>query len=152
MRAVPVAELPALVGQPLPPSDWLTIDQDRIDRFAAVTEDHQFIHVDPERARATPVGTTIAHGFLVLSLLSRLMKDQVIIPEGLAMTFNYGSDKVRFLNPVKVDSRIRALTTMLSAEEKGRGRWLVRTEATIEIEGEPKPALVAEILTLHLLA
>jgi len=131
-------------------SDWLTIDQKRIDTFADATEDHQFIHVDPERAARTPMGTTIAHGFLTLSLLSHFVGQNLTVPEGYQMTFNYGLNKVRFLEPVPVNSRVRAQETVLEVTEKREGHYLVRSEVTVEIEGHPKPALVAESLMMHL--
>lgn len=152
METVPAAELQGLVGEELGVSDWLEIDQDRIDAFADATIDHQFIHVDPEAAKATPWGTTIAHGFLTLSLLIPLVSGSLPAPEKTVMAINYGTDKVRFLQPVKVDSRIRARTRLVEVEEKGPGRWLVKTEATVDIEGEDRPALVAELLTMFFTA
>ncbi len=151
MKTIPAHELTNWVGRQLPPSEWFEIDQQRVDRFARATEDFQFIHVDAERAKQTPMGVTIAHGFLTLSLLTHLCTEQTVKPEGVDIIFNYGSDKVRYLNPVKVGSRIRAHSKLKSAEEKGPGRWLVKNEITVEIEGEQKPALVAEILTMFVL-
>ncbi len=132
--------------------DWMVITQDLIDRFADVTLDHQFIHIDPVRAKATPFGTTIAHGFLTLSLLTHLGKgtnDEKADParyEGIVMGVNYGFDKVRFISPVKVGSRIRAHAELSKVELKGNAIQTTRT-FTVEIEGESKPALVADWLT-----
>ena len=152
MEIVPAAELQGLVGEELGVSDWLEIDQDRISSFADATIDHQFIHVDPEAAKATPWGTTIAHGFLTLSLLTPLTAGSLPVPENTVMAINYGTDKVRFLQPVKVDSRIRARTRLVGVDEKGPGRWLLKTEVTVEIEGDDRPALVAELLTMFFTA
>jgi acyl dehydratase len=127
--------------------EWLTIDQGRIDAFADATEDHQWIHVDPERAASGPFGTTIAHGFLTLSLLPRLASSLVEVG-GVAMAMNYGLDRVRFLHPVPVGSRVRATTELTRAETVAQGVRLSST-VTIEIEGVEKPALVAEALALY---
>ena len=148
---VPPEELLQMAGQEAGPSDWLLIDQQRIDRFADATEDHQFIHVDPERAAATPLGTTIAHGFLTLSLLPRLNDELMTMPEGAQWTFNYGLDKVRFLNPVRSGSRVRLWTRILEVKRKSGGRILLKSEARVEIEGETKPALLAETIYLFIL-
>jgi acyl dehydratase len=127
--------------------EWLAIDQKRIDQFADVTEDHQFIHVDPERAKATPFGTTIAHGFLTLSMLTRLSASLPQGPpgryEGIVMGINYGFDRVRFVSPVKVGSKIRVQSQLKSVELKGNAVQITRT-MTVEIEGSEKPALVAD--------
>ena len=129
-------------------SEWITVDQARIDAFADITEDRQFIHVDPEAAKATPFGGTIAHGFLTLSLLSRMSFDGVAPLEGVVMGVNYGFDKVRFLAPVPSGARVRARFKLLGADDKGANggvaRWLLKHEVTVEIEGEEKPALIAE--------
>lgn len=137
-----------LAGQEQEASSWLQITQERVNRFAAATGDHQFIHVDPEKAALTPLGGTIAHGFLLLSLLPHLLSEQAWLPEGLAMSINYGSDKVRFLNPVPVGSFVRARQKVISVEEKKPGMWLVKSAAKLEIRGEEKPALIAELITL----
>lgn len=147
-RLVPKEELLALSGVESESSDWFEVDQERIDRFADATEDHQFIHVDPEKAAQTPFGSTIAHGYLTLSLLPRLLQDTAIMPEGTAMGINYGLNKVRFLQPVKAGSEVRAHSTTLGAVEKGGGRVLVTSEVTVEIRGEDRPALVAETLAM----
>jgi acyl dehydratase len=136
------------VGRELGVSDWLTVDQARIDAFAECTGDRQWIHVDPERAREGPFGTTIAHGFLTLSLLPLLRTQVGGVPEGVAQVLNYGSDRVRFLTPVKAGARIRVRVTLVSVEPKGPGRTLVKTENTVEIDGEDRPALVADTLAL----
>ncbi len=138
-------------GTELGPSKWQIIDQARIDRFADATNDHQFIHVDPQKAAATPFGSTIAHGFLTLSLLSHLLGEIMPIPEGTVMGINYGSDKVRFLQPVTVNSRIRALARIESVEEKQRGQYLQKTAVSIEIENQARPAMVAQILSLYVI-
>lgn len=138
-----------LVGKETGVSDWITIDQDRINVFADVTEDHQFIHVDPEAAKATPFGTTIAHGFLSLSMLSKLASGCVIVLEGVKMGVNYGFDKVRFSAPVKSGKRIRGRFTLMSADQKMPGQWTFKYAVRVEIEGEDKPALVAEWLTMQ---
>ncbi len=145
-KLVPADELPTYIGAELGPSEWLHIDQERIDSFADVTLDHQFIHIDPEAAAKTRFGSTIAHGFLTLSLLSYLCSELVLMPEHLSMGINYGFDKVRFLEPVTVDSWIRAHVTVMDATNKGEGRFLVKNEVTVEIRGKDKPALVAEWL------
>ncbi len=139
-----------LAGTSLEPSEWLEIGQQRINQFADATNDHQFIHVDPEKAKATPFGTTIAHGYLTLSLLSDLLGDCWPKPEGLVMGLNYGSDKVRYLNPVKVGQRVRAVGKIAELAEKRPGQWLVKTNVTVEIENESTPALIAEILSMFI--
>jgi acyl dehydratase len=133
------------------PGEWHTVDQDQINRFADATGDHQFIHVDPERAAQTPFGTTVAHGFLTLSLLPFL---QASIPaadpagyQGLAMGVNYGLNKVRFPNPVKVDSRVRARRTLSAVDLVGPNALQLTQNVIVEIEGETKPACAAEFLT-----
>lgn len=151
-KSLSIDEYKALAGQELGVSDWFLIDQARIDTFADVTEDHQFIHVDPDRAGAeTPFGATIAHGFLTLSLLSYLNVQVLPDLKGRAMTLNYGMNKVRFLNPVKVGSRVRSRVTLQSVAEKSPGQFLCQFEAVVEIEGDEKPALVAEKLALHIM-
>ncbi|MDX2342262.1 MAG: MaoC family dehydratase [Acidimicrobiia bacterium] len=146
---IPVAELSSLIGTELGVTDWLQIDQDRVNAFADATLDHQFIHVDPEKAAATPFGGTIAHGFLTLSLLPFFLETASPQIEGTLMAINSGSDKVRFLQPVKVGSRVRARTTLAAADEKRPGQWLVKQAVTVDIEGEDKPALIAEMLMLY---
>ena len=148
MPLVPVAELKDYIGKELGSSDWLTIDQERINQFAECTGDHQFIHVDPEKAKLTPFGSTIAHGFLSLSLVPMLMEKIMIMPQGLKMAVNYGLDSVRFIQPVKVNSKVRLVVTLVDANEKNPGQWLLKAKAVLEIEGSPKPAYSAEPLTL----
>ena len=146
------SELPSLIGQEVGLSRWIEVDQARIDAFARITEDEQFIHVDPERAKATPFGGTIAHGFLTLSLASAMSYDAVAPLDGVVMAVNYGFDKLRFLAPVPAGSRVRGRFRLLSAEDKGGGRWLLKHELTVEIEGADKPALIAEWLGMQMVA
>jgi acyl dehydratase len=150
MVAISRQELLGLVGRELGVSDWLLIDQQRVNAFADVTLDHQFIHVDPERARATPFGGTIAHGFLTLSLLVPLCLPFIPVPANRELVVNYGFDKIRFVAPVRVGKRIRAVGRLAAVEERKSGQILLRVDVTVEIEGEEKPALVAEWLSLHL--
>jgi acyl dehydratase len=148
---MPVAsldEIRARVGSEVGVSSWLTMGQGRIEAFADATEDRQFIHVDPEAAALTPFGGTIAHGFLTLSLLSRMAAEAMLIPDGVKMAINYGLDRVRFLSPVKSGGRVRGRFTLDSIEEKAPGQWLLRHVVTVEIEGEDKPALTAVWLGL----
>lgn len=143
---MPVASLDEIrsrVGQEVGVSGWILIDQARIDAFAEATEDRQFIHVDPEAAAQTPFGGTIAHGFLSLSLLSRMGAEAMMLPDGLTMALNYGFDRVRFLAPVRSGKRIRGRFTLDSVEEKAPGQWLLRHSVTVEIEAEDKPAVTA---------
>lgn len=146
---IDTANLAACIGQDAGTSDWFTVDQQRINDFADVTLDHQFIHVDPERAKQTPFGTTIAHGFLTLSMLAYFLQNGVGVDvPNRTMGVNYGFDKVRFLQPVKVGSRIRAGAKVLEATEKNPGQYLFKLDITVEIEGEDKPALKAEWLSM----
>ena len=148
---MPVATLDEVrrrVGEEVGLSSWLTVDQPRIDAFADATEDRQFIHVDPDAAARTPFGGTIAHGFLSLSLLSRMAAEATLLPEGLKMAVNYGFDRVRFLAPVKSGKRVRGRFVLDSVDEKAPGQMLMRHKVTVEIEGEDKPALTAEWLGL----
>jgi acyl dehydratase len=149
--AISLRDFAELAGTELPPSPWLEITQSRIDQFAEATNDHQFIHTDPARARKTPFGGTIAHGFLTLSLLSDLLGECWPVPEGLVMGLNYGSDKVRYLAPVKCGQRIRARGIITDVDEKRPGQWLVKTRVTVDIEGETAPALIAEILSMFVI-
>ena len=142
------SELETMVGKPLEPSAWFLVDQARIDAFADATLDHQFIHVDPERAAKTPFGTTVAHGFLTLSLLSHLSKSSALVVEGLVMSINYGCNRVRFVSPVAVGSEVRALRTVKAVERRPGGQYLLTSDVTVEIKGKPKPALIAEWLSL----
>ena len=140
------------VGRDLGVSDWVEVGQDRIDAFAVCTGDEQWIHVDRDRAaREGPFGTTIAHGLLTLSLLPAMNGQIGVVPEGVPQVLNYGSDKVRFLNPVKAGARVRARTELVSVTEKRPGQTLLTLRSTVEIEGEETPALVADTLALLLL-
>lgn len=149
MLVVSPDDVKAHIGKEVGLSDWITIDQDRINAFADVTEDHQFIHVDPEAAKATPFGTTVAHGFLSLSMLSKLAAGSVIVLEGVKMGVNYGFERVRFSAPVKSGKRIRGRFTLMSADQKMPGQWTFKYAVKVEIEDEAKPALVAEWLTMQ---
>lgn len=145
-------EFKAYAGRQLSPSDWVVIDQARINQFAECTDDPQFIHTDPERARQeSPFGGTIAHGFLSLSLLSEHGPPDFPAIRDVAFALNYGLDKVRFLSPVPSGSRVRIHTRVLSVEEKAPGRLLMKQEKTMEIEGQDKPAYVAEHLGMLVL-
>ena len=137
-------QLENYVGQEISISEWMNVEQDRIDLFADATGDHQYIHVDAERAAETPFGTTIAHGFLSLSLLASMNGGLKL--ENTVMGINYGLDKVRFLNPVKVGAKIRGRFTLVSAEEKKPQHFLLKHNIVVEIEGEEKPALIADWL------
>jgi acyl dehydratase len=137
------------VGHEIGVSDWLTVDQERIDQFAACTGDHQWIHVDVERARReSPFGAPIAHGYLTLALLAQLQYAIGLIPPDAAQAINYGLDRVRFLAPVKAGARIRNRVVLRAAEDKGAGRMLIKTQNTIEIAGERTPAMVADALAM----
>ncbi|MEY4270561.1 MAG: hypothetical protein RLZZ58_1777 [Pseudomonadota bacterium] len=145
MATISAADLQARIGQQIGTSEWVSVDQDMINKFADATGDHQFIHIDPVRAAATPFGGTIAHGFLTLSLMPMLMaKSDAPRVEGVKMGVNYGSNKLRFLTPVRSGRRVRAHTTLLALEEKRPGQWQQTNEVSIEIEGEDKPALICE--------
>jgi acyl dehydratase len=141
-------DIRARIGEEVGVSSWLAVDQARIDAFAEATEDRQFIHTDPVAAARTPFGGTIAHGFLSLSLLSRMGAEAMLIPEGVKMAVNYGLDRVRFLAPVKSGARVRGRFTLDSVEEKAPGQILMRHIVTVEIEGGDKPALTAVWLGL----
>ena len=141
-------EIQARIGSEVGISSWIALDQVRIEQFADATEDRQFIHVDPAAAAQTPFGGTIAHGFLTLSLLSRMGAEAMLVPDGMKMAVNYGLDRVRFLAPVRSGKRIRGRFTLDSVDEKGPGQVLLRHTVTVDIEGEEKPALSAVWLTL----
>ena len=146
---VPAEKLEDYVGQDIGSSEWFEVDQDRMDMFADATLYHQFIHVDEEKA--TPLfGSTIAHGFLSLSLIPHLTSQAVLAPENLKMVFNYGLDKVRFINPVNVGCKVRTHSKCVSVEDKGDGRYLMKTEVSMEIEGVEKPAYIAETLSMFI--
>ena len=148
MPIAPLEEIRQRIGQEVGVSDWMTVDQPRIEQFADATEDRQFIHVDPELAAQTPFGGTIAHGFLSLSLLSRMAADAMLVPDSTKMAVNYGLDRVRFIAPVKAGKRIRGRFVLDSVEEKAPGQILIRHTVTVEIEGEERPALTAQWLGL----
>ena len=152
MQTVSLDQLKTMVGEDLGTSDWFTIDQDRINAFADVTLDHQFIHVDEEQASRTPLGGTIAHGFLTLSLIPYFTAQVGVMPQNLVMMFNYGLDRLRFISPVKSGSDVRAHSKLVDVTEKGPGQLLIKTEITVEIKGEDKPAMVAETLTMAITA
>ena len=148
MKILPIEEIKNMVGQHIGVSEWLEVDQDRINQFAEATNDHQFIHVDPEAAKNTPWGTTIAHGYLTLSLLSYMPSEAGVIPENFSMAINYGLDKVRFIEAVPVNSKIRASSTLVDVQDKKGGRWLLKSSVTIEIENIEKPAAIIEALAM----
>ena len=148
---MPLAKLTDIknrIGEEIGVSDWISIDQSRIDEFAEATEDRQFIHVDAEAAARTAFGGTIAHGFLTLALLSRMAADAMLVPEGVKMAVNYGLDRVRFLAPVRSGKRVRGRFVLDSVEEKAPRQVLLRHTITVEVEGEDKPALTAVWLGL----
>ncbi|ACT60510.1 MaoC family dehydratase [Hirschia baltica] len=146
-----LAELQSKVGETLGTSEWIEIGQDRINTFADVTEDHQFIHLDAEAAAKTPFGGTIAHGFLTLSLMSKMSEDAMPVLDGIAMAVNYGSDKVRFIHPVPSGSRIRGHFKLLNVDVKNPKQILIKAEGTVEIENIEKPAMIVEMLTMQFL-
>jgi acyl dehydratase len=148
---VPVEKLKTMIGQDNGTSDWVLIDQERVNMFADATSDHQWIHVDVEQAKNGPFGGTIAHGFLTLSMTPLFSSSGKYLPEGMKMVVNYGLNKVRFINPVLVGSRIRSKMVISSVEEKEPGRLLITTTHTIEIEGQDKPACVAEALAMFMI-
>jgi acyl dehydratase len=150
MPIASLADIRARVGEEIGVSDWIIIDQARIDSFADTTEDRQFIHVDPAAAARTPFGGSIAHGFLTLSLLSRMGAETMLIPRQAKMAVNYGLDRVRFIAPVRSGARVRGRFVLDSVEEKAPGQLLMRHSVTVEIEGEQKPALTAVWLGLIL--
>lgn len=150
-RSIALEDLKALVGAEIGVSRWFEISQARIDAFAEITEDHQFIHTDPAAAKMTPFGGTVAHGFLTLSMLSAMAYDAVPAVEGAVTGVNYGFDKVRFVAPVRSGSRIRARFRLIALTPRSSREYQARYEAAIEIEGSEKPALVAEWLSLVVL-
>ena len=141
-----VDQLNDYIGEEVGISEWLLVDQERINQFAEATGDHQYIHVDSERAAQTPFGSTIAHGFLTMSLMVLMGYEGSTKLKNSVMGINYGFDKLRFINPVKVNSKIRGRFRLISAEEKNTNQWLLKHNITVEIAGEEKPALVAEWL------
>jgi acyl dehydratase len=144
-------QLKDLLGREIGPTDWFEMTQDRIDAFAASAEDRQWIHVDRERAAQTPLGSTVAHGFLLLSLIPHFLQKSAVFDFDYKMAVNYGLNRVRFINPVRPGDKIRHRAVLQEIQRKGFGRLLLKIENTIEVEGAPKPALVAEILALFFL-
>lgn len=141
-----------IIGKEVGLSDWVTITQDMINSFADLTNDHQFIHVDLERAKKTPMGGTIAHGFLTLSMLGGFVSAAQYGMTNTRMGFNYGLNKVRFISPVRTGSRVRGRFTLKSMVERSPNQWMATAEVVVEIEGEAKPALTAEWLTLAIVS
>ena len=150
MPIATIEQIRSRIGEEVGVSGWIAIHQVRIDAFAEATEDRQFIHVDPAAAADGPFGGTIAHGFLLLSLLPRMGAEAMLIPEGMKVGINYGLDRVRFLAPVRSGRRVRGRFSLDSVEEKAPGQWLLRHNVSVEIEDEEKPALAALWLTLIL--
>lgn len=148
MATASIEDIRRRVGSEVGVSDWILVDQRAIDLFADVTDDHQFIHVDPAAAATTPFGGTVAHGFLTLSLLSRMAADAMLRPEGVRMGVNYGFDKVRFMAPVRSGKRVRGRFRLDRFDEKRPGQWQFVHQVTVEIEGEDKPALIADWIGL----
>jgi len=148
LQIVPKAEFLSFIGHKMEQGEWYEISQQRINDFADCTDDHQFIHIDPEAAAKTPFGGTIAHGFLTLSLLSKIATGNGVAPEGVVMGINYGFDKVRFLKPVRAGKRVRANVEILDITAKDDNRFLIKQGISVEIEGEDTPALVAEWLSM----
>lgn len=151
MPVATLAEIKNRIGSEVGVSAWIMIDQKRIDSFAEATEDRQFIHVDPAAAAETMFGGTVAHGFLSLSLLSRMGTEVMLVPNGIRVAINYGLDRVRFLCPVRAGRRVRGRFTLDSLDEKAAGQWLLGHTVTVEIEHEDKPALTAAWLTLAII-
>ncbi len=152
MKTIKRDEVSQYAGYESAPTDWFEVKQEQINQFADCTLDHQFIHIDPDKAKETPFGTTIAHGFLSLSMLSHFSEQFGLVIEGTYMGVNYGFDSVRFISPVKVNSRIRAHAKTLEIIEKNPGQFMSKTEVTVEIEGEEKPALKAVWIGMQMVA
>jgi len=150
MPIATIEQIRSRIGEEVGVSGWIAIDQARIDAFAEATDDRQFIHVDPAAAADGPFGGTIAHGFLLLSLLPRMGAEAMLVPEGMKVGINYGLDRVRFLAPVRSGRRVRGRFSLDSVEEKAPGQWLLRHNVSVEIEDEEKPALAALWLALIL--
>ncbi|MEO6030556.1 MAG: MaoC family dehydratase [Burkholderiaceae bacterium] len=143
-----VTQVRECIGQETGLSDWILISQDMIDRFAELTDDHQFIHTDPQRAVQTPFGGTIAHGFLILSMLPKLMAANRVHLSGVKIGVNYGFDKLRLMAPVHAGKRIRGRFVLKDFSERGPGRWIMATRVSVEIEGQDKPAVVGDWLNM----
>jgi acyl dehydratase len=150
MQSASLDQIRSKIGTDIGTSSWIAVGQDRIDLFADATEDQQFIHADPDAAARTPFGGTIAHGFLSLSLLSRMAEDVMLVPDGLKMVVNYGFERLRFVAPVRSGKRVRGHFTLDAIEEKKPGQLLARHTVSVEIEGEAKPALTAQWLVMIL--
>ena len=148
ITVIPKEEMVNQVGTKFEPGPWAVMSQERVNTFADCTEDHQFIHVDEEAAKNTPFGGTIAHGFLTLSLLSKLIEGNGVVPENTVMGLNYGFDKVRFLAPVRAGKRVRANIEVTDVQEKPGNRFLIKQAVSVEIEGEETPALIADWLSM----
>ena len=148
VKVVPKEKMLDEIGTKFEPGEWIEIPQDRINAYADCTEDHQFIHVDEEAAKNTPFGGTIAHGFLTLSLLPKMCEGNGVVPEKVLMGLNYGFEKIRFLAPVASGKRVRAHCEVADITAKEGDRFLVKQAVSVEIEGEEKPALIAEWLTM----
>lgn len=151
LPALSYDDLRSRIGSDIGASPWILLDQERITRFAVLTEDEQYIHVDPEKAAATPFGGTIAHGFLLLSMLSRMSYDTLPAIAGATMSVNYGFDRIRFLAPVRAGSRIRGRFTLADVQRKGDRDVMLRVAVAIETEGSAKPSVVADWLILFFL-
>jgi len=149
MKVVKADELSCLIGTEIGVSEWVDVPQDRINAFADCTEDHQFIHIDEAKAKMTPFGGTIAHGFLTLSLLSKFSEGAGLVLEGIKMGVNYGFEKVRFIAPVPSGSKTRGRFVLKDSVEKKPGQFLLTYEVTVEIEGAEKPALIADWLAMQ---
>ena len=148
VKIVSKDEMVNAVGTKFEPSAWIEVTQERINAFADCTEDHQFIHIDEEKAAQTPFGGTIAHGFLTLSLLSKMVEGNGVMPENVVMGINYGFDKVRFLAPVRAGKRVRGNFEVTGVDRKDDNRFLITQAVSVEIEGEDTPALVADWLSM----
>ena len=151
MQIIKREDIPNIIGKQCEPTKWFAMTQDRINQFADITEDHQFIHVDLEAAKNTPFGGTIAHGFLSLSMLSAMAEDFGVVMEGALMGINYGFNKIRFLSPVPSGSNIRGNATIADIVEKSNNQILVTYDMTVEIEGDDKPALVAQWMCMFVM-
>jgi acyl dehydratase len=151
MPIATLAEITARIGTEIGTSDWITLDQPRIDAFAEVTEDRQYIHVDPEAAAQSAFGGTVAHGFLTLSLLSRFAADVMLVPPELKMAVNYGFNNIRFLAPVPVGAKVRGIFRLTNIEEKGPGKLLMHHNVMVDIDVTEKPALTADWLGMLVL-
>ncbi len=151
MRSIQPEQAKALIGQEIGVSDWMVVDQNRINQFADCTEDHQFIHVDEAAAKKTPFGGTLAHGFLTLSLMSKLAGTASLTLHGTKMGINYGFDRLRFINPVMAGAEIRGRFVLADFAERKPGEYLLTYDVTIDIKDSNKPALVARWLALQII-